>query len=86
MAVWRLAAAAACALALVACDAAPVAYPDQIAAWHEEKDHFMRSSPDMPTGALRVILLLRRFSREARPNVVLAIEPFLLSGRMLQRQ
>jgi uncharacterized protein (DUF1684 family) len=48
MAVWRLAAAAACALALVACDAAPVAYPDQIAAWHEEKDHFMRSSPDSP--------------------------------------
>lgn len=45
---WRLAAAVACALALVACDAAPVPYPEQIAAWHEEKDRFMQSSQDSP--------------------------------------
>lgn len=40
--VWMLAAA---------CSKAPVPYPDQIAAWHDEKDRFMRESPDSPVPA-----------------------------------
>ena len=32
---------------LAACSKAPVPYPEQIAAWHAEKDRFMRS-PDSP--------------------------------------
>lgn len=34
-----------------ACSKAPVPYPDQIAAWHAEKDRFMRESPDSPVPA-----------------------------------
>ena len=36
---------------LAACERAPVPYPDQIAAWHAEKDRFMRESPDSPVPA-----------------------------------
>jgi uncharacterized protein (DUF1684 family) len=33
---------------LSACSRAPASYPDQIAAWHAEKDQFMRESPESP--------------------------------------
>jgi len=33
---------------LAACSRAPVSYPDQIAAWHAEKDRFMRESSQSP--------------------------------------
>jgi uncharacterized protein (DUF1684 family) len=33
------------------CTAAPVPYPDQIAAWHAEKDRFMRESAESPVPA-----------------------------------
>jgi uncharacterized protein (DUF1684 family) len=33
---------------MTACSRAPVSYPDQIAAWHAEKDRFMRESPESP--------------------------------------
>jgi uncharacterized protein (DUF1684 family) len=42
---------AALALALAACSAAPESYPDQIAAWHAEKDRFMRESSQSPVPA-----------------------------------
>jgi uncharacterized protein (DUF1684 family) len=41
--------AAACLLA--ACTSAPLPYPEQIAAWHAEKDRFMRESPQSPVPA-----------------------------------
>ena len=34
-----------------ACGHAPASYPDQIAAWHAEKDRFMRESPESPVPA-----------------------------------
>ena len=34
-----------------ACSSAPVPYPDQIAAWHAEKDRFMRESSESPVPA-----------------------------------
>jgi uncharacterized protein (DUF1684 family) len=34
-----------------ACSKPPLPYPDQIAAWHAEKDLFMRESPDSPVPA-----------------------------------
>jgi uncharacterized protein (DUF1684 family) len=43
-------AAAICGTA-VACSKPPVPYPDQIAAWHAEKDDFMRHSPESPVPA-----------------------------------
>ena len=36
---------------LAACSKAPVPYPDQIAAWHAEKDRFMREAPESPVPA-----------------------------------
>jgi uncharacterized protein (DUF1684 family) len=39
------------AVALSGCSRAPLPYPDQIAAWHEEKDRFMRGAPDSPVPA-----------------------------------
>jgi uncharacterized protein (DUF1684 family) len=36
---------------LAACSKAPLPYPEQIAAWHAEKDRFMRQSPDSPVPA-----------------------------------
>lgn len=36
---------------LAACSHAPASYPDQIAAWHAEKDRFMRGSPESPVPA-----------------------------------
>lgn len=36
---------------LVGCSRPPAAYPDQIAAWHAEKDRFMRESSDSPIPA-----------------------------------
>lgn len=36
------------ALALAACDRTPPPYPEQIAAWHAEKDQFMRESSESP--------------------------------------
>jgi uncharacterized protein (DUF1684 family) len=36
------------AVLLAACSKAPLPYPDQIAAWHAEKDAFMRESPESP--------------------------------------
>jgi uncharacterized protein (DUF1684 family) len=38
---------------MAGCSAAPVAYPDRIAAWHAEKDRFMRESPESPVPADR---------------------------------
>ena len=38
-------------LALGACSKPPVPYPEQIAAWHQEKDRFMRDSSDSPVPA-----------------------------------
>jgi hypothetical protein len=35
-------------VAAAACSKPPVPYPDQIAAWHAEKDQFMRESPESP--------------------------------------
>lgn len=46
-----LASAIALALALGACTKAPPPYPDQIAAWHAEKDRFMRESSQSPVPA-----------------------------------
>ena len=36
-----------------ACTKAPVPYPEQIEAWHAEKDQFMRQSPESPVPAER---------------------------------
>ena len=36
-----------------ACSKPPVPYPDQIAAWHAEKDRFMRESAESPVPAER---------------------------------
>jgi uncharacterized protein (DUF1684 family) len=36
---------------LAACSRAPAPYPDQIAAWHAEKDRFMRESSQSPVPA-----------------------------------
>jgi hypothetical protein len=36
-----------------ACTKTPVPYPEQIAAWHAEKDRFMRQSPESPVPAER---------------------------------
>jgi uncharacterized protein (DUF1684 family) len=49
----RLLIAAAVALALAACSAAPLPYPDQIAKWRADKDAFMRGSPQSPVPAER---------------------------------
>jgi uncharacterized protein (DUF1684 family) len=49
----RQAIAPALCLALAACSRAPQPYPDQIAAWHAEKDRFMRESSDSPVPAER---------------------------------
>src|SRR3954467_3686321 len=38
-------------LMLAACSKAPLPYPDQIAAWHAEKDRFMRESSQSPVPA-----------------------------------
>jgi len=43
--------AAAVALAMAGCSRPPVPYTDQIAAWHAEKDRFMRESSDSPVPA-----------------------------------
>jgi len=40
-------------LVLAGCTKAPVPYLDQIAAWHAEKDRFMRESPESPVPAER---------------------------------
>lgn len=40
-------------LGIAACSKPPVPYPEQIAAWHAEKDRFMRESPDSPVPADR---------------------------------
>jgi hypothetical protein len=39
------------ALLLGACTKAPLPYPEQISAWHAEKDRFMREAPDSPIPA-----------------------------------
>jgi uncharacterized protein (DUF1684 family) len=46
-----LAAAAALAAACAACTSEPPPYRDQIAAWHAEKDRFMREAPESPVPA-----------------------------------
>ena len=51
MTLRRLAAAASLACAVAACASEPPPYPDSIAAWHAEKDRFMRESPDSPVPA-----------------------------------
>ena len=38
---------------VAACTKTPVPYPEQIAAWHAEKDRFMRQSPESPVPAER---------------------------------
>lgn len=48
----RIAVAALC-LVSAACSREPAPYPDQIAAWHAEKDRFMRESADSPVPADR---------------------------------
>lgn len=40
-------------LVAAACTKTPVPYPEQIAAWHAEKDRFMRESPESPVPAER---------------------------------
>src|SRR5437870_2342014 len=40
--------AAALCGAAAACSTPPLSYPDQIAAWHAEKDRFMRESSESP--------------------------------------
>ncbi|HEX4565137.1 MAG TPA: DUF1684 domain-containing protein [Vicinamibacterales bacterium] len=42
---------AAALLLLSACSHAPASYPDQITAWHAEKDRFMRESAESPVPA-----------------------------------
>jgi uncharacterized protein len=44
----RLLAAALLTGLLAGCAAPPLSYPEQIAAWHAEKDQFMRESPQSP--------------------------------------
>jgi len=44
----RTAFAVAVLVALAACAQPPASYTDQIAAWHAEKDRFMRESPQSP--------------------------------------
>jgi len=36
---------------VTACGHAPASYTEQIAAWHADKDHFMRESPESPVPA-----------------------------------
>jgi uncharacterized protein (DUF1684 family) len=43
-----LAAASAAAVIIAGCSRTPLPYPEQIAAWHAEKDRFMREAPDSP--------------------------------------
>jgi uncharacterized protein (DUF1684 family) len=47
----RMIVAVLAAAAIAGCSSAPLAYPDQIAAWHAEKDRFMRESGDSPVPA-----------------------------------
>jgi len=56
---------------MAACTPAPAAYPDQIAAWHAEKDQFMRESPDSPIPADR----LTYFSIDPAYRVPAALQP-----------
>jgi outer membrane protein TolC/uncharacterized protein (DUF1684 family) len=49
--VLRTGLAAAVLAALTGCSSPPAAYPDQIAAWHAEKDRFMRESSESPVPA-----------------------------------
>jgi uncharacterized protein len=51
MSIRRLVTAALLSIALAGCTAAPLPYPDQIAAWHTEKDRFMRESGESPVPA-----------------------------------
>ena len=46
-----LVAAVVLSIVAAACEHAPVPYADQIAAWHAEKDRFMRESSDSPVPA-----------------------------------
>lgn len=48
MTIRRAAWALSLAIVLAACERAPVPYADQIAAWHAEKDRFMREASDSP--------------------------------------
>src|SRR5215217_8706389 len=50
---FGIAAAIACAGLLAACAREPLAYADQIAAWHAEKDRFMRESAESPVPAAK---------------------------------
>jgi uncharacterized protein (DUF1684 family) len=47
----RILATAVLSIAIAGCTSAPVPYPDQIAAWHAEKDRFMRESSESPVAA-----------------------------------
>jgi uncharacterized protein (DUF1684 family) len=47
----RLMIVAAIAVVIGGCEKPPASYPDQIAAWHEEKDRFMRNSSESPVPA-----------------------------------
>ena len=47
MSAWRVTLAIGLVAALTGCSA-PASYPDQIAAWHNEKDRFMRESSESP--------------------------------------
>ena len=47
----KLAIATVLAFGAAGCTSEPPPYPDQIAAWHAEKDRFMRESPDSPVPA-----------------------------------
>jgi uncharacterized protein (DUF1684 family) len=51
MTLRHLAAAASLACSVAACASEPPPYPDSIAAWHAEKDRFMRESSDSPVPA-----------------------------------
>ena len=62
---------------MAACTPAPAAYPDQIAAWHAEKDQFMRESPDSPIPADRraSFRALTYFSIDPAYRVPAALQP-----------
>ena len=62
---------------IVAGCSAPLSYPDQIAAWHAEKDQFMRESPESPVPADRRASFpaLSYFSTDPAYRVPAALQP-----------
>jgi len=69
--------AAALAIAIAACSSPPASYPDQIAAWHAEKDRFMRESADSPVPADKrsTFAALSYFATDQAYRVPAALHP-----------